>query len=506
VRLPFPEKIPLVPAFFFALTLCLIQISQGTHANFALACFLYILVATHGFNVAGGFTRTSGAFIFFNSVLGVIVGLCMKVYLGEPADSNLKSPDLTIRVLLVGMCMMVVAIYLTRRITPKRALLGRMVTDAKMQTATVGCLIAGVLLYISFLIFPSGSGSVLSALNQLNRFFPMAVVLGTLNTIRRSGGRRSVNLPALLAGLLMFLVGLFGFSKEGMFAPFAAWILTAASQRYKLSRPQIVGGVLATIFIFRYLVPYAQYGRNFREENGASFATVFSLLGNLGYVREQYLQSSEDAYEERILGYYNTPQGFFDRLQMLSIDDALINETAIFGNFGAYPILISFENVVPHFIWKDKPQILIGNIWAHEVGLLGEEDETTGISFSSTATGFHMLGWMGVFLLAPAIWALLFTIFDSLCGDTRQTPWGLLVMVLYAHAAPEGDIPSLIYICFYTAFGIVFAAVVGAYVMPVLGTLFIGPEGIELRRAGSIRSIAGRLLPPPPKPDQPHTP
>jgi hypothetical protein len=172
VRLPFPEKISIVPAFFFALTLCLIQISQGTHPTFALGCFFYIIVATHGFNVAGGFTRTSGAFIFFNSVLGVIVGLCMKAYLGEPADSNLLSPDLTIRVLVVGMCMMVVAIYLTRRIIPKRAILGRMVTDATMQTATVGCLIAGILITMAFFVFPSGSGSVLSALSQVNRFFP----------------------------------------------------------------------------------------------------------------------------------------------------------------------------------------------------------------------------------------------------------------------------------------------------------------------------------------------
>jgi hypothetical protein len=508
VRLPFPDKIPIVPAFFFALTLCLIQVSQGTHAAFAIGCLFYILVATHGFNVAGGFTRTTGAFIFFNSVLGVIVGLCVKAYLGEPADSNLMAPELTIRVLLVGMCMMVAAVYLSRRIIPRRSLLGRMVTDAKMQTATVGCLIAGVLLNIAFWFLPSGSGSVLSALNQLNRFFPMAVVLGTLNTIRRSGGRRSLNLPALLAGSLMFYIGLFGFSKEGMFAPFAAWILTAASQRYKLSRPQIVGAILATIFIFRYLVPYAQYGRSFRgEEGGTSNATVLNLLTNLGYVREQYLQSSADEYEERVLGYFNTPQGFFDRLQMLSIDDALINQTSQFGTFGAYPIIWAFENVVPHFIWKDKPTILIGNIWAHQVGLLGEEDESTGISFSSTSTAFHMLGWTGVLLLAPAIWTLLFTIFDSLCGDTRQSPWGLLVMVLYAHAAPEGDLPVLIYVCFYTAFGIVFAAVVGAYVMPILGTLLIGPEGIELRRTASIRSIAGRLLlPPPPKPDQPQTP
>jgi hypothetical protein len=504
VRLPFPETIPIVPVFFVATTLCVIQLSQGTNSTFALGCFFYILVAAHAFNVAGGFTRTSGAFVFFNSVLGVIVGLCMKAYLDEPADSNLFAPELTIRVLLAGMCMMLVAIYLTRRVVPRRALLGRMVTDAKMQTATVGCLIAGVLLNIAFITVPSGNGSVLSALNQLNRFFPMAIVLGVINTIRRSGGRRSVNLPVLIAGSSMFFVGVLAFSKEGMFAPFACWILAVASQRYKLSRAQVFGAILATIFIFRYLVPYAQYGRTYREENGgASFSTVVSLLSNLGYVRQQYLETSADSYEDRVLGYYNNPQGFFDRLQMISIDDALINRTAQFGTFGLYPIVQAFENLVPHFIWPNKPALLSGNVYAHEVGLLGEEDESTGISFSSTSTAFHLIGWKGVFLLAPALWFLLFFVFESLCGDTRETPWGLLVMVLFSHAAPEGDIGNMVYTATYAAFGIVFAAFVGSYVAPLIGTLFIGPEGIELHRGASIRSIAGRLLlPPPPKPDQ----
>jgi hypothetical protein len=508
VRLPFPARIPIVPVFFFALTLCAIQIAQGTSSTFALGCFFYILVAAHAFSVAGGFTRTSGAFIFFNSVLGVIIGLCMKAYLGEPADSNLFSPNLTIGVLLAGMCMMLVAIYLVRRVAPKRALLGRMVTDAKMQNATVGSLIAGVLLNLAFVAFPSGSGSVLSALSQLNRFFPMAIVLGVINTIRRSGGKRSVNLPVLLAGFLMFFVGVTGFSKEGMFAPFACWILAIASQRYKLSRAQLIGMVLGTIFVFRYLVPYAQYGRNFREEGGgASLSTVISLLSNLGEVRREYLETSADSYEERVLGYYNNPQGFFDRLQMISIDDALINRTQQFGTFGYYPIIEAFENLVPHFIWPDKPVLLSGNVYAHEVGLLGEQDESTGISFSSTSTAFHLGGWIGIFLLAPAIWFLLFFVFESLCGDVQETPWGLLVLVLYAHAAPEGDIGNMIYNATYAAFGIVFAAIVGAYVAPLIGTLFIGPEGIELRRGGSIRSIAGRLLlPARPKPDQPHTP
>jgi hypothetical protein len=504
VRLPFPESIPIVPAFFFAAILCVIQLTQGTNSAFSLGCFFYILVATYAFNVAGGFTRTSGAFIFFNAVLGVVIGLCMKAYLGEAADSNLQAPNLTITVLLAGMCMMLTVVYLVRRVAPKRALLGTMVTDAKMQTATVGCLIAGILLNIAFITVPSGSGSVLSALNQLNRFFPMAIVLGVINTIRRSGGKRSVNLPVLLAGFIMFVIGLLGFSKEGMFAPFACWILAIASQRYKLSRAQVIGAILVTIFVFRYLVPYAQYGRDFRDENGGvNFSTAISLLSNLSYVRQQYLESSADSYEERVLGYYNDPQGFFDRLQMISIDDALINRTAQFGTYGLYPIAAAFENLVPHFIWPNKPTILSGNIYAHEVGLLGEEDESTGVSFSSTSTAYHLAGWKGIFLLAPAIWFLLFFVFESLCGDTRKTPWGLLVLVLYSHSAPEGDIGNMVYMASYAAFGIVFAAVVGSYVAPLIGTLFIGPEGIELRRGVSIRSIPGRLLlPPRAKPDQ----
>jgi hypothetical protein len=504
VRLPFPESVPIVPVFFFAGTLLVIQLSQGTSPTFALGCFFYILAASLAFNVAGGFTRTSGAFIFFNSVLGVILGLCMKAYLDEPADSNLFSPELTIRVLLAGMCMMLLAVYITRRVAPRRALLGKMVTDAKMQTATVGSLIAGILLNVAFNFVPSGNGSVLSALSQVNRFFPMAIVLGVINTIRRSGGRRSVNFPVLLAGAIMFIIGVLGFSKEGMFAPFASWVVAAASQRYKMNRAQILGAILTVIFVFQYLVPYAQYGRQFREESGgASLATTISLLSNLGYVRQQFLEASADAYDYRVLGYVNKPQGLFDRLEMISIDDALINSTAQFGTFGLYPVYEAFENLIPHFIWPNKPVLLAGNIYAHEVGLLSEQDESTGVSFSSTSTAYHLAGWKGIFLLAPAIWFLLFFVFESLCGDTRETPWGLLVLVIYSHTAPEGDIGNMVYTATYAAFGIVFAAIVGAYIAPLIGTLFIGPEGVELRRGSSIRSIAGRLLlPPPPKPDQ----
>jgi hypothetical protein len=497
MRLFFPERFSLVSVFYFAGLLCVIQQFQGTDSMFSLCCFAYIVVAAVAFNIAGGFTRTTGAYIFFNSVLGVIIGLCMKAYLDEPADSNLGSPVLTMSIYLAGMCMMLVAAFFSRKFATKRAILGKMVTDVNMQTATVGCLAAGVVIFSVGFFIPGGNGSVLSALNQLNRFFALTIILGVINTIRRSGGTRSINLPVLLGGGMLFTIGVIGYSKEGMIAPFVAYLLAAASQRFRMSRTQIVIGILTTIFIFRYLVPYSQYGRNFKEESAAvNIQTSLSLISNLGYVREQYLETSAGSYEDRIYGYFNTPQGFFDRLQMVSIDDALNYRTEQFGADGLGPMVLAFENVVPHFIWKDKPQGIIGNVWAHEIGILSENDESTGVSFSSTASAFHLAGWEGVFLLAPVLWFFLFLIFDSLCGDVRKAPWGLLVFVLFAHAAPEGDVSSIVYMCFYTVYTIVFAGLVGAYAMPVIGTFFIGPEGIMLRRGAPIRSIPNRLRPP----------
>jgi hypothetical protein len=497
VRLPFPERVPLVPVSLFAILICAIQLYEGTSAPFSLGCFFFIVIAALTFNVGGGVTRPSGGYIFFYAALTVIIGITWKAILGEPADSNLRNPLLTITVFVSGISMMLLAVFISTKLKTKRALLGKLVTDANMQTATVGCMIAGVAIFGFNTIAVGGGGTVLSALNQLNRFFPMAIILGVIHTIRRSGGSRSVNLPVLISGGFLFGGGIVGFSKEGILTPFLCWVIAAASQRYKLSRAQLVAGLLGTLFIFQYLVPYSQYGRSFRADTFLGNVEVsVSLLSELGYVREQYLSQANYVAEDQIAGYFNTSQGFIDRLQELDIDDALIEQTRQFGTFGLYPIIASFENLVPHFIWPDKPAVFFGNVYAHEIGILGEGDESTGISFSPTAEAFHLAGWMGIFLIAPLLWLALFTVFDSLCGDVRISPWGLLAIVTFGHLAPEGGISQIVYALGYTAFGIVFAAVMGAYLMPIIGTFFIGPEGITLRRGAPIRSIPNRLHPP----------
>ena len=79
-------------------------------------------------------------------------------------------------------------------------------------------------------------------------------------------------------------------------------------------------------FIAYYLVPYSQYGRDLKTESSSENLDItITLLSNLGYVRQQYEQSAEHSIEEGSYSYFDTPQGIFDRLQMISPDDALIS-------------------------------------------------------------------------------------------------------------------------------------------------------------------------------------
>ena len=496
MRLPFPEQIPLRYAFYFAVLLCTAQLLQGTPALISLCCFLFILIATYTFNLAGGFTRTSGGYVFFYAVLVVILGISWKAVLGEPADSKLKQPLLTFQIYTGGIVAMLAAVYLGRKLTLKRALLANTVTDANMASSATGCMIAGFALTAVLTLIPHQSATGLSALDQLNVFLPLAMILAVIAQIRRSRGTSSVNLTVLISGGLILAEGLVSFSKQGIFTAPLCWLIAAASQRYRLTFYQVIGFSVTMILMFYYLVPYSGYGKNirtgvFREDVDSSISMLFML----DQIREQSAQTVDTIVEDRVQAYYDTPQGFFDRLQMISPDDALNNVTEEKGRIGFMPLYLYFGNLIPHVLWPGKPVVAFGNVYAHEIGMIGAEDTSTGVSFSPTGEAFHLGRWVGIFVVAPLLWTLLFIVFDSLCGDVRRYPWGLLVIVLFSHAAPEGMLGGTIHLLGIGALGIVFAAFTSAYIMPIVGALVSVPERLRLRRTAPVRSIPRRLPP-----------
>ena len=453
------------------------------------------MVSTAAFNLAGGFSRTTGAYIFFFSILAVIAGLCTKAVIGEAADSNLLVPQKTISVYLVSILGMYCAVYVARMLTPRKAILQNLVTDKNLQNATVGCLATGIIIQAILIFVPKTSGSFLSALAQINRFLPMAIILGVIHQVRKSGGTSSINLPVLLAGLNIFVVGVLGFSKEGMFTPLACWMAATSCQNYRFSKTQVAGIVTIFVLILTFLVPYSQFGRNLVTQDDSltvRMSTAFYLLTNLNTVRQEYKETVVRNIEEN-RSYFDRDVSLFDRLQMISMDDALIDLTERDGPHGMTSIIEEFENLVPHFIWANKPNIAYGNVYAREIGgIIADDDSETGISFSPVGEAYHVARWFGVIFVAPVLFTMLFTLFDTLCGDTRLSPWGLLVIVYYSHIAPEGMLGGAIYAMGYVAFGLVVAALSAAYFMPILGTLFKGPERTVVQRSGPVRSFSGR--------------
>lgn len=489
MRLPFPERIPLERTAIFAAGLFVVQQLEHTALYFSVGCVFFLLVATFAFNIAGGLTRTSGAYIFFYSVLVVLIGLCYKAYLGEPADSNLQDPHTTIKVYAGGISAMLAAVLVSQRLSRKTGILQNILKESEMYRASIGCMVIGIGVPILIsLLGPSGAW-LKTAFTQLNQLIALAIIIGVMFEIRRSGGTRSLNLPVTLVAIYFFVYyGLVAFSKQGMLTPLYCWIVPVAALRYRLSALQVASCLIAVFLIFHYLVPYSQYGRDFvteRTNTQQRFAIATQLLEHPEDTRQRYIEANAGS-----AGYYNTPQGFWDRLQFISVDDGLITITDQGKVFGLSPIGATFLNAVPHVFWPNKPSLSYGNLYQHEIGGISDEDTTTGISFSPTAEAYHMAKWVGVLVVAPLVWLLLFVVFDSLFGDLRTTPWGLLVIGQISHVAPEGALNGAIGLLTFGTEIFVFCAVFATWVAPAFATVVLGADR---RRTARRMSLDPRL-------------
>jgi hypothetical protein len=107
-------------------------------------------------------------------------------------------------------------------------------------------------------------------------------------------------------------------------------------------------------------------------------------------------------------------------------------------------------------------------------GFLAADDETTGISFSPIPEAYYIDGWRGLLLLLPVIWFSLFVSIDHICGDFRRTPWGLVVLVIFAHLAPESLVGGLVWISGYGNLGLLVTIFACTEFVPVVGALFYG--------------------------------
>jgi hypothetical protein len=477
----------------FAAVLFVVEQLEHTDLTFSLLVFSFIVLSVFTFNVARGFSRPSGAYVFFYSSMTVITAVTWKAVLGEPAQTRLQDPILDLALYNASMIGILAAVLATRVVlSGKRSFSARIGADQiDLGNAALGCFIIFLLLMVINSFGGAGVEHILTAVNQVNFFAPFAVIFGTLNAIRKSGGRRTFDWISGTALLVTVVSGAMAFSKQAMFAPLVGWLMVVASTRLKLRNIHVIGIATVTVVAFFVLVPLSQLGRDLVPEQGITFSQRLALAGDLFIHPFQLHQNFVDSENRTdalsadagvVNGYYNTSQGFIDRLSILPADDNLNTFTDKGHILGPAPLLFDFINWVPHFILPNKEKYDIGggvyanqgNYYAHEMGKLGPDDTTTGISFSSTAEAFHLGGWAGLVLFAPPIWFALFLVSDFLCGDTRGGPWGLFLIAYFAHAANEGALGSIIGWIWLGTLGQVLIMFFCLRFAPILGMLLSG--------------------------------
>lgn len=460
----------------FAVVLFALQLLQGTALYFAAGTLAFVLIAALAFNIAGGLTRPSGAYIFFYVMLDFLVGVCYKAVLWEPADAYLQDPQTTIWVYVGGISGMLLAVLVSKRFSRKTGLLQNVLHEDQMYRASVGCLVFSIGAPYLIAMLGSAGARIGSAFNQLNQLAALAILIGVVYEVRRSGGTRSVNIPVVFAICWTFLFyGLLNFSKQGLLLPLYCWLVPLAAMRYKFSNLQVAAGAAWILIVFEVLVPYSQYGRRFAADNPSftqRMETAVTLLSDPSGLRKKF-KASEDEMPAAI-HFYATPQGFWDRLTFVATDDALINVTDQGRTFGYFPVISGIINIVPHVFMPNKVAYNFGNMYAHEIGGLSEDDFTTGISFSPSAEAYHMGRWVGLLVVGPLVWMIAFLILDTLIGDTRVTPWGLLAVTLISHSAPETGLEGALYSATYGAEVLAFSALFSTWVAPLISIAVLG--------------------------------
>ena len=489
MRIELPTRFPLEKTLVFASVLFCVQQAEHTGLVFSLLFFGFIVLGNVAFNVGGGFSRASGAYVFLFGFLTAGIGVFWKAVLGEPADSNLLVPQLDMAVYTASMFMLLLVIVANRRLTGRAP--GIAPGQLDYTLSALGCLVLGSTQTLVNAMGGGGPGSLLSIVNQLSQFFPLAIILGTIGAIQDSGGRRSINFISGTAMAMVMAGSMVAFTKQGMFTPMACWVVAAAFTRFRLRLVHYA--VLGSFAVFGFIViPLIAEGRMVVSPDAgyaARATVVYHILTHLGEAREQEKETAANvvAFQGKS-GYYNNPQGFLERLSILSVDDTFFNYTARGNYIGYQPIIDDYENFIPHFLDPDKPVPIGGNYYAHEIGgFLAEADTSTGISFSPMAEAFHVDGWIGIFLLMPAIWLTLFVPVDYICGDLRRSPWGLLVVVIFSHVAAESLLGSLIWISVYGTLSLVLAILFCTHFAPIVGALFYGGNRLSERASPPMR-------------------
>ncbi len=444
MRIPYPTRVNINHVLIVVLFLLFAQLLDGTDPVFAfLACTAMVFSAL-AFNILNGMATVSGAYVLFTAIPTFIILIFVKVLYWEPSNRHFEQPMLTISATALGWAGIVAAAALSGKFSTRKNIVRFRARDLEnLKNTSAGLLVIGLISQILLTNYNTGaSGTIWTALNQLNIFIPMATILATYYEICISRGTRSMNWIVLVSILYVAGFGFIAASKQGMYAPFFSYFLVCAALDYRFRPLQVIAILSWLAFAVGFLFPWAQYARSMTRQATltATVDATLSLLKNPDTIPAMYqwyadsLKMNEDINQVALC--YDHPHGLIDRESLICQDDRLIDVTQHAGAVGPAYLIAGFEMVIPHFVWPGRLTLSLGNVYGRETNEASSEDYTTAVAFAPIGDAYREFGWSGIVVVMPIMYFLTFIILNGVFGDARESPWGLVLVAYAAFAAP----------------------------------------------------------------------
>jgi hypothetical protein len=439
----------------------LAQLAVGTDFRVAILFSLAIVFGLAAVQAGGGFRS---AFGILNAVLladFLLIGIFLKVLMGEPADTNLYSPVTTALVMAFGFLGLWIAATAVKQFPkPKNQVMPRSYSAREYLALAI---IFMVFTYGGYLIGMRPdlegeglqTGGILGYARAFSSFRSFAIV-PVMFYVWKAGHKRFLSHPMVL-GVLLFetAAGILATGKQEAVEPLFLYGVVAVMRLGFANRKIWALAALAAVFYAGLVYPYSQYIRyNGGRQGNALYRiesiedTVWRLLTDPTF---RDLVSARIDLPTRL--YWNSPSmAPFSRLAMVCEADRLIAATErTEGYTGWETITWGFKLLTPHALLPNKPIYGANNYLAHIAGDAAMRNDETQWAYGVFANFYNAFGLVGVLLGSSVLFASFYCWLTLFFGNPKwsshPTAAGLgLILILgsYQHSLVENSVSNVI--------------------------------------------------------------
>jgi len=456
VTLSFPGPFRLGLLVGFPLFVLTLQLATGTSLEFAELTFIAVFFSMVAINLAGGLRTLAGCCLAVIALKVFVIAELAKAFYGEPGQSRLQQPVMTMSVEALSMAALALAAFVCLPFRPKRVVL-RPVTDVdSLRTiAVVGFLLGTGSFFAAQVIGVNEDGAIPlggfgGLLRRLSFCSPIAIIAGTAYSVKSSNGTRILSLYNVVPSLLEFGIGVLFTSKQALFEPFFYLLLTGIAFRYRWRASHLFSGIIVALLSFFVLFPFGQVARNYtRGRNLAdtwnkTLAFFDENLRNPHYVFDQYADYRESVLnDDDFAHYFKQPNGPLERSAMIKPADCLISAAVKQGKSGCANLLPGLADLLPRAILP-HPWFNVGNEMGYKAGFVDEQDFATCVSFGFAADAFDAFGWRGVAVVSFAIGLLLILNTRIITQSLPFNIWALAFFGSWQVAIAEASIGGVL--------------------------------------------------------------